>query len=691
VKDFTTAQTQLQDIMTKLQQNLVNRQGAILQDDSAYKFRYYYGQGLGSLLQGIVRIHSLFGNIGNALYTAAQNHHNADSGSQKGDIPDLPPPAPPIAAPGDGDLPNIANGDTDGVSAKVLQYWPWCHLEKIHDIVTAYNDVAQDLETQLKGLYDNFQKATQGNASEDLSQFASYFNPIARPALVSDLPNLARDLSTAVQGYSDLVFSSIEPFKAAAHTAWEDLSTWWHVEWTSQDGRELLINGSTWFSQDEIGQKALDENTIKDRSRDLVIAVTNAEWITKLAGMREEVDGVIKNLKDPGAATSDATQPNDPKPKGTSPPPYTGGHTPGPGALGSGSLGSGSLGSGSLGAGSKADDPGKSGDDPGKKPGDDTGNISPSPILDDGQAKRAKEQLDKLSAADRQRMQQLLDGTKSIEERDYLLKDLAAGHTVDDVSQFDALIHDHGDDAAWLQSHLTPMPNSDAQHPDFTYQGGSWSQGKYPASVAASTILARAMTDPSYTLNLTTGNKPDDPAFTSKDAFLQRLHDEQQRVYDQGQGDGGTDPGTGSGTDPGVGGTDPGTLDPTANGGNPIGTDGGGAPQAPNADVGAYNGQSYQHTDVRAGPAELANVLPGVENAVAEGNPVPIQVDSGGNTQQMAVVGHNDNQLQIYHPPGDTTWVSKDDFVNGRLAGVSDGEPLKILRVSIPSSELISA
>ena len=659
VKHFTTAQEALAKIKNDLQNTLVANRGALVWDDSAYKFRLFYGRGLGSLLKGIVRIHSLFGKIGDALCRTAQNHQKAGSGSKEGG--DSPPPAQaqPISAPDYPDLPNIAEGNTDSVSAKVQQYWPWCHNEIIDRIAPAYNNAAKSLEDLLRELYSNVQKTTQDNVSEDLSQFASYFNPIARPTLVSDLPNLARDLGAAVQGYRGLVWERIEPFKAAAKKAYEDLG--WGPDWSSKDGRELLIAGSgAWlggYSQDDIGQKAVDEHTIINLSNSLTNEVANSEWISSLTARYETVDGEIGNLKDPGAATSDTTQPNDPHAndhdrgeKPTSPPPRKGSGVP---------SGLGSMGAGYMGAGSKTGDPGKkSGDDPGKKPGGDTGNINPSPIIDDGQAKRAKDKLDKLSPENRQRFEQLLHNAKSPQEQAYLMKDLAAGHSVDEIANFDNLIHNHGDDPAWLQEHLTPMTNGDAQNPDFTYQGASWTQGQYPAAVAASTVLARAAVDPSYALKLTTGNKPGDPSSTSKDAFLERLRQEEQNVYDQGStgGDGTSEPSQAATSYPGN------TPGPGDNQGQQISSGNGGTSGGQN-----YDGQNNQYQDVGSSAADHREILANVHRALDEGKPVPIQAQSADSSNQMVIVGYRGDQLEVYKPPGEITWISENDLVSGTM------------------------
>lgn len=291
-------------------------------------------------------------------------------------------------------------------------------------------------------------------------------------------------------------------------------------------------------------------------------------------------------------------------------------------------------------------------------------------ILNETDAQRAAQQLDRLSPADRERVDQLLGDAKSPQERAYLMRTLAAGHSVDDVSSFDNLIHDHGDDPMWLQEHLTPIVSTGAQHADITYRGASWTQGQYPTCVASSTIMARAMVDPVYTLQLTTGNKPDDPAATGPEAFKARLRTEQQSVYDHGR----------SGRDDdrnwlqklvGYHDDTPGMY---ANEGQ----------QIANEDIGEYNGQSYQHQDVSGSAADRSSVLPSVESAVDQGKPVPIQVEGDGKGHQMMVIGHQGDKLEIYNPWGDITWVSEDDFVNGHMDKVDPGVPPNVRGVLMP-------
>lgn len=78
-------------------------------------------------------------------------------------------------------------------------------------------------------------------------------------------------------------------------------------------------------------------------------------------------------------------------------------------------------------------------------------------ILSESDAQRAARRLDQLSPDDRRKMDALLAGAKSPQERAYLMKTLAAGHSLDEVARFDTLIHDHGGDPIWLQNKLTPI------------------------------------------------------------------------------------------------------------------------------------------------------------------------------------------------------------------------------------------
>ncbi|BCM67565.1 MULTISPECIES: WXG100 family type VII secretion target [Streptomyces] len=281
-------------------------------------------------------------------------------------------------------------------------------------------------------------------------------------------------------------------------------------------------------------------------------------------------------------------------------------------------------------------------------------------ILTANELARSGQAMEKLSAADRARMEQLLAGASSPQEKAYLMKALAAGHGVNDIETFGKKIH--GKDPAWLQEHLTPIVtqgdslknegtdpsngsniNTDLQ----SFRGQQWAQGgdgSEGTCVASSTVTARAMVDPVYALSLTGGpsGQENDPA-----AFRRRLVEEQHRVHTEGKG-----------------------------GANWNGMDQKGKTEVLNKEVSPDTGTSYELQEVRDADARR-NVLPEIEKAVAEGKPVPIGVegydDQGKRSgHAMMIVGQEGDMLQIYNPWGQTTWVSEDDFVNGGMAKASN-------------------
>lgn len=240
------------------------------------------------------------------------------------------------------------------------------------------------------------------------------------------------------------------------------------------------------------------------------------------------------------------------------------------------------------------------------------------------------------------------------------MKTLAAGHSLAEVTRFDSLIHDHGSDPSWLQNKLTPIVSQTSSasvgYWDGTYAGqgqkniGSWSQDRYPTCVASSTVMARAMVDPSYALGLTTGNKPDDPSSTSKDAFLKRLRAEQASVYDHGR------------DEAGIGDWLSQHMPFKDTGGMTTGE----GQQIANEDIGKYTGQQYTPHSINSA-GDCHNLLPDIERAVDQGRPVPFQTTNGNEGHQMLIIGHHGDQLEVYNPWGVTSWISEDQFVNGHV------------------------
>jgi hypothetical protein len=283
-------------------------------------------------------------------------------------------------------------------------------------------------------------------------------------------------------------------------------------------------------------------------------------------------------------------------------------------------------------------------------------------ILTPAEEDRAAAALGGLSDADRQAMMNLLATSASPDQRAYLLKALAAGYSVDEVSRFDAMIAAHGDDPAWLAQHLNPlaMDSSGMNQQPNTFDGQDWTQGQHPTCVASSTVAARAAVDPLYALELTTGGHPGDPAFDNGDAFANRLLAEQTSVYDGGRN----------------------WLDKLPLVGNDGMSDGQSTTIA-DQQIAAHTGVSYSNVDLGDADAR-STTIPQIEKAVDNGYPVPVSTRAGNEGHQMMIIGHAGDQLEIYNPWGYTYWVSEGAFSSGDIAAGTEFLPGTPVSVRLP-------
>jgi hypothetical protein len=272
-------------------------------------------------------------------------------------------------------------------------------------------------------------------------------------------------------------------------------------------------------------------------------------------------------------------------------------------------------------------------------------------ILTPSDLSRVGQRLAKMSAADQAAYQTLLAGAKSEEERAYITKAVAAGHTMKEVAAFDKLIHAHGDDPAWLSQHLSPIQHNTAKV--------QFEQGQGNCASAA-TVTARAHVDPVYALYLTTGNHPDDKAYDNPAAAQARYEAERDRTYKL----------AGSFAEPGVKTSGEVSME-----------------RVTDQQLGAPLGVDYQATDVRT-PEQRREVLERIERAVDEGRPVPLMVSrvdehNVKHTHEVVVVGHDGDRLQVYNPWGTTTWVSEKDFLDDHMNKAGSPHP-KSLWVMLP-------
>lgn len=559
-RKFIEAQKTCSSIMNDLHNKLWDNGAAFGGSRSVDQFNIVYGTECNipgaapAVFAGFVAAHRLLGNIGKGLEVSAQNHHAADHASTP---PGQATATPPQQLEPEPDIRQLDVPDIKGAARPswLQEQWDWpvCDKGKADAIAGAYNDAHKSLTNLVSGLHSGLQALLSNNDSEDLWELDDFWRRVADDSndntFLTAFPNLVQKVGAAVSDYANKIEQHHGDFVNALKDA-EEKNHLFRNFWNEHigpiygpDAKNLGLPSGTlgcedWFFLD------LDKATtnLGATEKNFETAMSAPGPIKDVENAAHAFGDVLTSLPQPNVETAAATQLGDTLlgSQHDAGPRHTGGVAgPATGPATGAAVGVAGYPRPSVakpGAGTTEPGTGTTGGNVAGKDGsrtDVSGGVNPP--LDQAGAQ--------LSSDDWQRFEQLLAHAKSPQEQEYLLKTLVAGHSVDEITSFGNLIHNHGDDPAWLQQHLTPMPNGDPQHPDFTYLGGSWTQGQYPASLAASAIVARATADPAYALQLTTGDKPDDPNSTTKEAFLQRLHDEQQSVYDHGLSGGDDNPG----------------------------------------------------------------------------------------------------------------------------------------------------
>lgn len=108
----------------------------------------------------------------------------------------------------------------------------------------------------------------------------------------------------------------------------------------------------------------------------------------------------------------------------------------------------------------------------------------------------------------------------------------------------------------------------------------------------------------------------------------------------------------------------------------PAGMDSGGQEEISESQLSPHTGDRYDVQEMGSDD-DRRDVLTDIEKSVAEGKPVPINVEGHEDNGDwvghgMVIVGQENGMLQIYNPWGTTTWVSEEDFVKGDLSAASD-------------------
>ncbi|MQY37971.1 hypothetical protein SRB17_59790 [Streptomyces sp. RB17] len=97
-------------------------------------------------------------------------------------------------------------------------------------------------------------------------------------------------------------------------------------------------------------------------------------------------------------------------------------------------------------------------------------------------------------------------------------------------------------------------------------------------------------------------------------------------------------------------------------------------------------GDDYQRHDLDDA-ADREGVLSDVEKAVADGRPVPVDVQGKDGAHAMTIIGQEGDMLQIYNPWGTTTWVSENDFINGHMSKAADSGLNDAYSVYLPTAK----
>jgi hypothetical protein len=274
-----------------------------------------------------------------------------------------------------------------------------------------------------------------------------------------------------------------------------------------------------------------------------------------------------------------------------------------------------------------------------------TATINGTSLLGPGQLARLEKLMAAMSPADQARLAAVLRAAKSPLEQAYVLKALAAGHSLSQVITFAGEIR--GQSSSWLTNQLSLAGTAGV----LSYNGTPLVQSTQTECGSASIVAARVLTDPIFAYSLTTG--PDGQSLTGSQ-FAARVaevdaqtHDATNKIWPQSLG---TSPfGVASGMNSGA------------------------------ADGAKYGVQWVDDTD-------SANAYPALQHAISSvdaGHPVPVLLAPtldgmahGTSLHYVLITGHSSGQLSIYDPEGGTiSQIPDSDFLNGTMQAIDFGAP----------------
>ena len=260
------------------------------------------------------------------------------------------------------------------------------------------------------------------------------------------------------------------------------------------------------------------------------------------------------------------------------------------------------------------------------------------PIRTQSRAGRVAKRLAHASPADRVRVEAAV-AAAGHEQRAFILKAFAAGHSADEVVRFAQMIR--GKKPEWLRTHLSLIDPSGPGR--VLYHASPVKQTDDTTCGSVSILMARAMADPLYTLYLTTGNSTD-PAEAGAAKFQARLATEEQRIHDA----------TNRFWPQKLGSTPPGVSGELNRHADALGT--------------RYDSRLVARA--RGNP-----VLRDAVTAAQSGQPVPVLIGDWIPRHYVLLIGRDGGHLLFYEPTEATlVRVSEQDFLNGNVGGL--GYPL---------------
>jgi uncharacterized protein YukE len=266
-------------------------------------------------------------------------------------------------------------------------------------------------------------------------------------------------------------------------------------------------------------------------------------------------------------------------------------------------------------------------------------------ILTAGDAAQASKNLNGWDFGSRMRLLELMETCVTDDERAWLMKSVAAGHNIDQITAFDATIRAHANDGVWMYTHLRPLDPNKAGSAAF--MGTPLVQVDGTTCGSMCLVVNRAMRDPIYALRLSNVDPPQPPADEAR-IVADRIAAEEKKV-----------------------------LDTTSNN-HPI-------MDWPGQWIGTHPHDAADYLSVNSGgiqydwhrcvltTADTADQVMSTVDAATAGNPSLLLIGNSYPDHYVMVVGETSNGVTVYNPAtGQVVAMPAGDVTSEHLRAVSD-------------------